>query len=276
MTLFYTGSPAFCSVLRGSRQSTRALTLQQLQSHCRRVSSASKHAPIIQAHNGEAKRRKSIHRLFLAGVNPFLPSHLQSSISPVFTEVPLDEWISSISGRNAGISIRTPRGGDGGMRKEDIEVTHLASGLGHAMIAYRDRRTDEEKIFAIGRNESGQLGLGYNSQVRPRSFTDTTSTRLTHLDDYPAGTHQRFGRRLSRRPCRGHQMRNNFDICASPPRGWVTFVLTICNAVLIRSRPLDQSVLYVAGNQHRGRHALDLPERPSNAIVPRSAWYTRS
>lgn len=193
MTLFYPGSPACHSVRRCSRQSTWALTFLQLQSNRRQVSSASKHVPIIHAHNGHAKRRKSIHRLYLAGVNPFLPSHLQSSISPVFTEVPLDEWISSISGRNAGISIRTSRGGDGGIRKEDIEVTHLASGLGHAMIAYRDRRTDEEKIFAIGRNESGQLGLGYNSQVRPSLSTHITSTRLTHFDGSPAGTYQRFG-----------------------------------------------------------------------------------
>jgi hypothetical protein len=54
---------------------------------------------------------------------------------------------------------------NGTIRKEDIEVTQLTSGFGHAMIAFRDRRTNEEKIFAIGRNESGQLGVGYNSQV---------------------------------------------------------------------------------------------------------------
>lgn len=115
------------------------------------------------AYSGSS-RRKALHRLFLAGINPFLPSHLQSSVSPVFTEVPLDEWISSISGRNAGVSKRPSMHG-AGIRKADIEVTHVASGLGHVMIGFRDRRTEEEKIFAIGRNESGQLGLGYNSQV---------------------------------------------------------------------------------------------------------------
>lgn len=120
------------------------------------------HAPV--AYGGGSSRRKALHRLFLAGTNPFLPSHLQSSISPVFAEVPLDEWISSISGRNASVSKRSSVH-ETGIRKEDIEITHLASGLGHVMISFRDRRTNEEKIFAIGRNESGQLGLGYNSQV---------------------------------------------------------------------------------------------------------------
>lgn len=134
----------------------------------RAVSTRVDHAPVI--HRGTSSKRKPVHRLFLAGVNPFLPSHLQSSISPVFTEVPLDEWISSISGRNAGISKRGSMQ-EGGIRKEDIEVTNLASGLGHAMIVFRDRRTDEEKIFAIGRNESGQLGVGYNSQVSSRNPT---------------------------------------------------------------------------------------------------------
>lgn len=74
---------------------------------------------------------------------------------------------------------------DAGLVKEDIEVTHLASGIGHAMIAYRDRRSDEEKIFAIGRNESGQLGLGYNSQVRERISMLVYSCRQpVKLTDY--------------------------------------------------------------------------------------------
>lgn len=103
-----------------------------------------------------------MHRLFLAGTNPFLPPHLQSSVSPTFTEVPLDEWISSLSGGGS----RKHAGSSDTTRKKDLEITHLTSGFGHAMIAFRDRRTNEEKIFAIGRNESGQLGVGYNSQVQ--------------------------------------------------------------------------------------------------------------
>jgi hypothetical protein len=86
---------------------------------------------------------------------------------------------------------------DGGIRKEDIEITHLASGLGHAMIAFRDRRTDEEKIFAIGRNESGQLGLGYNSQVRKVSMQYVCSTNTNQIARN-SGTYKRSRRRLPR------------------------------------------------------------------------------
>lgn len=48
-------------------------------------------------------------------------------------------------------------------RDEEIEISKLAVGYAHAMVAYKDK--EGESIFAIGRGESGQLGIGYNSQV---------------------------------------------------------------------------------------------------------------
>lgn len=111
-------------------------------------------------------KSRDVHRLLLAGVNPFLPPHVRNSTTPVFQEVPVHEWISSVSGRGAGASRMISLGGSGSaINQDDLEITNIAAGLGHFLIAYHDKRSGEGKIFAIGRNESGQLGLGYNSQV---------------------------------------------------------------------------------------------------------------
>ena len=99
----------------------------------------------IRVYDGRRKRQ----RLFLAGVNPFLPPSVKGAISPSFVEVPLSYWLQSL-----------------GVQADDdgqVEITKIASGYAHAMIAYR--LGGAESIFAIGRNASGQLGIGYNSQV---------------------------------------------------------------------------------------------------------------
>ena len=94
--------------------------------------------------------RKTRQRLFVAGVNPFLPPSVRNATSPTFVEVDFAEWLGSIG-------VKTGSG------PEQLEITHVATGHGHALIAYRYEGV--ESIFAIGRNESGQLGIGYNSQV---------------------------------------------------------------------------------------------------------------
>jgi hypothetical protein len=101
----------------------------------------------VTIHDSRATRQ----RLFVAGVNPFLPPSVRKATSPTFVEVDFAEWLGSIG-------VKTGSG------PEHLEITHVATGHGHALIAYRYEGV--ESIFAIGRNESGQLGIGYNSQVR--------------------------------------------------------------------------------------------------------------
>lgn len=88
-------------------------------------------------------------RLYLSGVDPFLPPRVRGSSSPFFREVQLSNWLASL-----------------GVADTDVQVTKIAAGHdAHFMLAYRMADTGEESIFAIGRGESGQLGIGYNSQV---------------------------------------------------------------------------------------------------------------
>lgn len=102
-----------------------------------------------------SQSKRSVTRLFLAGTNPFLPPTQRGAKSPLFTEVPFTEWIGSI-----GIS-NDPK---------EVEITHIAAGHRHAMIAYRYQGV--ESIFAIGRNDSGQLGIGYNSHEPTRGLVE--------------------------------------------------------------------------------------------------------
>jgi hypothetical protein len=170
-----------------------SLRLRALLYAFRNVSSdASSRTPV--AYSGSS-RRKPVHRLYIAGANPFLPSHVSNATIPTFTEVPLHDWISSVSGRGSGLSPRSTANSE--ILKEDVEITHVASGLGHAMIAYRDMRNGEEKIFAIGRNESGQLGVGYNSQVSLGAFITIRSMSTIKL------IRKGFLRVFSKEPTRG-------------------------------------------------------------------------
>lgn len=101
--------------------------------------------------------RKTRQRLFVAGVNPFLPPSVRNATSPTFVEVDFAEWLGSIG-------VKTGSG------PEQLEITHVATGHGHALMAYRYEGV--ESIFAIGRNESGQLGIGYNSQEPTRGLVE--------------------------------------------------------------------------------------------------------
>lgn len=118
-----------------------------LQSHTTRYHSSTSSS--IRVYDSRRKRQ----RLFLAGVNPFLPPSVKGAISPSFVEVPLPNWLESLG-------VQTDNGDDTG---DGVEITKIAAGHAHFMVAYR--LGGGESIFAIGRNESGQLGIGYNSQV---------------------------------------------------------------------------------------------------------------
>jgi len=114
--------------------------------------------------------RKKKQRLFVAGVNPFLPPRARTYLNPSFAEVDLSEWLSSL---NFGPAVASDGGGEG------LEITNIASGLDHTLIAFRTEQEDakgrkqlEESIFAIGRNEAGQLGIGYNSQEPTRGLVE--------------------------------------------------------------------------------------------------------
>ena len=80
----------------------------------------------------------------------------QSPHNPSLIPVPFGIWIGSI-GRakdvDAGWSIRG-----------------ISSGLGHTLISYAADGTD--RVFACGRNEVGQLGVGFNSQEPTRNLVE--------------------------------------------------------------------------------------------------------
>ncbi|CAD6565465.1 MAG: hypothetical protein CYPHOPRED_005640 [Cyphobasidiales sp. Tagirdzhanova-0007] len=76
---------------------------------------------------------------------------------PLLTlDIPQCDWLGSL-GVNSGAA--------------EPEITHIAAGHGHALIAFRGVG-GAESVFAIGRNESGQLGIGYNSQEPTRGLVE--------------------------------------------------------------------------------------------------------
>lgn len=115
----------------------------------RSLTSCSRNLQTSQSLTAHKDRPKGRQRLFLAGLNPFLPPTARYASSPSFREIPVHEWLASL-----GLDTSSA---------DEVEITHIAAGHGHALIAYRYQGS--EAVFAIGRNESGQLGIGYNSQV---------------------------------------------------------------------------------------------------------------
>lgn len=107
-------------------------------------------------------RLKTLSHLLLAGHNSLSPPVEYSSRSaqtphnPALTPVPFALWIGSI-GRAADV--------DAGW-----DIRGITSGLGHTLISYRSERTD--RVFAAGRNEVGQLGVGFNSQESTRNLVE--------------------------------------------------------------------------------------------------------
>ena len=96
------------------------------------------------------------HLLF-AGLDPFAAQ--AGAMATSLRVAPLDRWLASVThapSHNAN----------------DLEVIHVAAGDSHSLIAYRDNATSIERVLAVGRNSSGQLGIGFNSNEPTRGFVE--------------------------------------------------------------------------------------------------------
>jgi alpha-tubulin suppressor-like RCC1 family protein len=113
-----------------------------------------------------ATARRTLSHLLLAGCNPLSPplaytsgtAARQSPSNSSITPVPLSNWLGSVG------------------RAEDVAEGWkllpggLAAGLAHALLAYRSAGSD--RVFAVGRNEAGQLGIGFASQEDTRGMVE--------------------------------------------------------------------------------------------------------
>ena len=117
---------------------------------------------------------RTISHLFLTGHNPFSPPSASSSSSPVrqsplnpsLARVPLATWLSQL-GRGDPVE---PESSASALR-----VTSIASSAtGHSLLSFRDD-DDVDRVLALGRNESGQLGIGFASQEGTRGLVEAFS-----------------------------------------------------------------------------------------------------
>lgn len=107
---------------------------------------------------------RSISHLLLSGSNPLSPPlayaarSLQQPSNPTPTPIPFASWIGSIG------------------RAKDVEEGWeflkggVSSGLEHTILGYRSAGVD--RVFSVGRNEVGQLGIGFNSQEGTRGLLE--------------------------------------------------------------------------------------------------------
>ncbi len=108
--------------------------------------------------------RRTLSHLLLAGHNPLSPPlayaarSRQCPSNPALTPAPISSWLGSI-GRAADVA-----------EGWSILPSGLASGLEHNLFSYRSQGVD--RCFAVGRNEVGQLGLGFNSQEGTRGLVE--------------------------------------------------------------------------------------------------------
>ncbi|BGP54430.1 hypothetical protein JCM8202v2_002009 [Rhodotorula sphaerocarpa] len=110
---------------------------------------------------------RNLSHLVLAGWNPLAPpgrssayqsgSDRQAVSNPSPAPVPLATWLASV-GRELDV--------EGGYR-----INHVAGGAGHQLVTYRNYE-GVDRILAIGRNEAGQLGVGFASQEGTRSLVE--------------------------------------------------------------------------------------------------------
>jgi hypothetical protein len=120
--------------------------------------------PMAIVRPGPTAVAKTLSHLLLAGQNPLSPPAAyaarsgQQPSNPRLTEIPLSSWLGSIG------------------RAQDVEdgwkilPGGLSSGLEHNLIAYSSEGVD--RCFSVGRNEVGQLGIGYNSQGGTRGLVE--------------------------------------------------------------------------------------------------------
>jgi len=108
---------------------------------------------------------RRIPHLLLSGYNPLSPpstsqsslpsSTRQSPSNPTLTPVPLETWLSQL-GRQHDIPTR---------------IHSISSSTGHSLITYRNEQ-GVDRVIALGRNESGQLGIGFASQEGTRGLVE--------------------------------------------------------------------------------------------------------
>ncbi|KAK4051884.1 hypothetical protein OIV83_002589 [Microbotryomycetes sp. JL201] len=110
--------------------------------------------------------KRAVSHLLIAGHNPVSPplaysspTARQSPSNPSLTAVPFAHWLGAV-GRADDVELgwNIVRGG-------------LSPGYGHALVAYRNS-LGEERVFSAGRNEAGQLGIGYASQEDTRGLVE--------------------------------------------------------------------------------------------------------
>lgn len=133
---------------------------------------------------------RNVSHLLVAGWNPLAPpgrssaaqsgQDRQSVSNPTLATAPLATWLASV-GREQDV--------EGGYR-----VAHVAGGAGHQVVSYKNyegtgarcafqsrepvrvgRLTTSpptDRIFALGRNEAGQLGVGFASQEGTRGLVE--------------------------------------------------------------------------------------------------------
>ncbi|GAA5906171.1 uncharacterized protein JCM6883_005465 [Sporobolomyces salmoneus] len=111
---------------------------------------------------------RTISHLLLTGHNPFSPpsnsssssSSRQSPSNPSLTPIPFSTWLSQIGRESDTFSPLSPP-----------SITSISSATGHSLISYRNYE-GVDRVIGLGRNESGQLGIGFASQEGTRGLVE--------------------------------------------------------------------------------------------------------
>ncbi|EGU12704.1 putative Uvb-resistance protein uvr8 [Rhodotorula toruloides ATCC 204091] len=114
---------------------------------------------------------RSLSHLLLAGFNPlastasssFQGQARQSLSNPSLAPVPLSGWLAAV-GREADVV-------DPLARPYSVRPGGIAGGAGHSLVTYRSWE-GMDRIMALGRNEAGQLGVGFASQEGTRGLVE--------------------------------------------------------------------------------------------------------
>ncbi|TNY22351.1 putative Uvb-resistance protein uvr8 [Rhodotorula diobovata] len=113
---------------------------------------------------------RTLSHVLLAGLNPLSPpssssssalsgAARQSPSNPALAPVPFTGWLASV-GRELDTTAPIR-----------LVPSALAAGAGHQLVAYRNYE-GVERILALGRNEAGQLGVGFASQEGTRGLVE--------------------------------------------------------------------------------------------------------
>lgn len=109
--------------------------------------------------------KRSLSHLLLSGYNPLAPPVAYSSNStsrqsnPSLRPINFSNWLGSVGQA------------DDVAQGWHIVPKCLAAGQGHLLAAYRTG-DGNSRVFSVGRNEAGQLGIGYASQEGTRGMVE--------------------------------------------------------------------------------------------------------